>query len=126
MDNIVLKSETPVSPIMDNSIINRSPLNKFSDKEKNIQDQIEKLKQPGNSKADGDKMVQLQKEIEKTNGSTITQIQSNDFGKLIPADRSNPQLTDNLDISYLMYGDGNYVAGLAAQVEQTGATAGKI
>ena len=126
MDKFEIKSKTPSALKIDNSKINSSPSINFSDKEKLIQEMIEQLKLPGDTKAEGDKMVQLQKEIEKTNGSTVTQIQSNDFGKIIPADRSNPQLTDNLDFSYLMYGDGNYVAGLAAQVEQTGATAGKI
>ncbi|HMR40490.1 MAG TPA: hypothetical protein PKA90_08660, partial [Ignavibacteria bacterium] len=121
-----MNSQFPSALKIDNSVLMNSPFNDFSEKEKKILEKMEQLKQPGNSIPEGDNILKLQKEIEKTNGSTITRQEANDIGTIIPASNYSPLETDNLDFSYLMYGDGNYVAGIAAQVEQTGPTAGKI
>lgn len=126
MDNIKLKTESPAALKKDKSNLSQTPSYIFSDKEKQLQSEIEKLKQPGISKPEGEKFIQLQREIEKINGSTITKQEANDLGTIIPANRYNTEQTDNLSSSYILFGGGGLVAGLAAQVEQIGATAGKI
>ena len=98
--------------------------NIISAEDQEINDRMLQLKQPGNSEQNGDRILDLQRKLEKNNGSTVTMPAVNNFGTLIPA--VNQPDIDNLSYSYALKYANNYVAGLAAQVEQRGTTAGKI
>ncbi|MBS1519258.1 MAG: hypothetical protein JSS91_14330 [Bacteroidetes bacterium] len=117
----VLKNDN--SPL---SRLSKSNDDGLSATEKLISEKISEIKKSERSFSDGDKMIELQKEIEKTNGMTNTVSGKNDFGTLIPPDRFNPQETDNINLSYVIESENNLIAGLAAQVEQRGSSAGKI
>lgn len=115
-------------PVKINNI--RNPLtsgqeNIFTPEAQSLNEQILQLKQAGNNiPNNGEKIIALQKEMEKLTGATVTKQESNNFGTFIPAIHQ-PE-TDNLSYSYVLKYANNYVAGIAAQVEQRGATAGKI
>lgn len=119
-----IKAKYPLKIRNDNTPLSSVQGNINTSETQEINDKILQLKQPGYSERNGDKIIELQKEMEKNNGSTVTMPGVNNFGTLIPA-VNQPEI-DNLSYSYIVYDAGNYVAGIAAQVEQRGATAGKL
>lgn len=119
-----IKGKFPLKIIKENNPLSATPLNIVSQEDATIDLEMQQLKQPGNSEQNGEKILDLQKQLEKNNGQTVTVPGANNFGTLIPA-VSQPEL-DNLTYSYVVSNANNYVAGIAAQVEQRGSTAGKI
>lgn len=119
-----LKTKYPLRTKTENIPLTQTKENIVSQYAQSINDKILQLKQPGDAVKNGESILVLQKELEKINSSTVTRPGSNDFGTFVPA-VSNPE-TDNLSFSYVVSYANNYVASLAAQVEQRGTTAGKI
>ena len=119
-----LKAKYPIRTKTENIPLTQTKENIATQDAQSINDQILQLKQPGDAAKNGDRILDLQKELEKINGSTVTKSGTNNFGTFIPA--LNHQETDNLSYSYVLKYANNYVASIAAQVEQRGATAGKI
>jgi len=119
-----LKMKYPLRTKAENIPLTQTKENIATQDAQSINDQIQQLKQPGDAAKNGDRILDLQKELEKINGSTVTKPGTNNFGTFIPA--VNHQETDNLSYSYVLKYANNYVASIATQVEQRGATAGKI
>lgn len=108
-----------------NDSFSQTPANNFTQREIEIMNDMDKLKQDENS-VNGSKIIDLQKELETINGSTVTRQETSPIGTVIPASKFSPGQTDNLSHEYVLFNAGNYVAGIATQVEQRGPTAGKI
>jgi hypothetical protein len=119
--SVVHNQKTELKKITGN--FSQTPQNIYSVREAEIMDEMNRLKQMDNNS--GEKIVELQKKIEMTNGSSITKQESNSFGTLIPASHYGPE-TDNINLSYIISQADNYIGSLAVQIEQRGATAGKI
>ncbi|MEO8666212.1 MAG: hypothetical protein ABI462_12030 [Ignavibacteria bacterium] len=106
--------------------LEQTPQNNPSPQEAEIMNEMNRIKQTQNDTRAGDRIVDLQKELETMNGSTVTKPGTEPLGTIIPASHFSPQETDNLNFSNVIQYAYNYVAGLATQVEQRGPTAGKI
>ncbi|MBK8551552.1 MAG: hypothetical protein IPL53_11025 [Ignavibacteria bacterium] len=115
----------PVATQRINNSLSQTPQNNFTQREIEIMNEMNKLKQ-NESSVNGEQILELQRELEAVNSSTITRQETSPIGNLIPASRYSPEQTDNLSHSYILSNAGNYVAGIATQVEQRGPTAGKI
>ena len=126
VDEKVSKDSQPVILKKDSSPLSRTPFSNYSSQENEIIEQMNQIKRPDNFLQEGEKILELQKKLEATNGSTVTRQETNPIGTLIPANRYNPQETDDISSTTVFDYAGNYIFGIAAQVEQRGATAGKI
>ncbi len=116
----------PVTVKYENNNFSQTPVINYSQQELDIMQQMDQMKQSGNSANDGDKILELQKKLETLNGATVTREEPNQIGTLIPASNFNSQETDNITTSTVINYANNYIFGVAAQVEQRGPTAGKI
>lgn len=107
-----------------NSGLQQTPQNIFSEDEKQIMKRMEQIKNSDNGFPQGDVLLDLQKKIEKSNGTSYTDSSPLPFGTLIPASRLIGRQTDNL-VSTQIFNPNNVPLAKAFQVEQRGATAGK-
>jgi len=114
-----------VKLIKETNNFSQTPDNVHSQREIEIMEQMNLIKQPGSDIIEGERILDLQKRLETTNGSTITKQETNPMGRLIPGNIYNPLTTDNLTVSNIS-NPNNAIAGIAVQVEQRGATAGKL
>lgn len=105
--------------------LTETPVIIYNSEQKVLQDEMEKLKIPGDLEMNGEKIVQIQKQIENINGSTFTDQNPNPFGKLIRAEDLGFRPTQNLSNTSVLNPNNSPLA-TAIQVEQTGASAGKI
>lgn len=100
--------------------LSKTPQIQLSEKEIMLSEQINQLKQNGTSPSAGEKILELQRELESINGSTITKNESSIIGNVI---HPGPQ-TDNLSSNLIF--NSEYIVAYASQVEQRGAGSGKI
>jgi hypothetical protein len=108
----------------EDSPLTRTPENSLTQEESDVVAQMTELKELNSN--NGDKIVELQKKLESINGMTVTKQETNPIGSLIPARDYRPEETDNLSSIEVTSDGNNYITGIASQVEQRGATAGKI
>ena len=97
--------------------------NSFSSNELEIMEEMNRLKKQQDAGISGDKIVELQKKLESTNGSTVTKNESNTLCRMVLPGVVNPEV-DNLFSTNIF--SGWYVTGLATQVEQRGTGAGRV
>lgn len=121
-----VKDKQPVELKKENSPLEQTPVNLNSQRELEIMEQINQIKQTNNNSYEGDKILELQRKLETTNGSSITKTENENIGTIIPASRFETTQTDNINLSIIINYAYNYIGGIAVQVEQRGATAGKI
>lgn len=128
LDKNKKKQETPVRNLPSKITNSTGPLtktreNKMSVRKQELISEMEKIKSPDNPLNQGDRLLDLQKEIEKEDGSTITRNEelSRSFIKIVPS----PPQTEVLKTTPV-YERGMYHAAIATQVEQRGTTAGRI
>lgn len=117
--------DKPVPLIKQDIPLAQTPEETFTAEELEIMNQMEKLKKEDLS-SNGNEILNLQKRLENINGRTITRQESNPIGNIIPGANFNPSVTENLNSSVVIGDAGNYIGGIATQVEQRGTTAGKI
>lgn len=110
----------PVKTRFKGNPLSRTPVIESSEREQQLSEEIKKIKNPDNMMQEGNRIVELQKEIESTNGSTTTQRGSESFVKIVPPDPS----TDNVIYTHIF--DYDYMVASASQVEQRGANSGRV
>lgn len=110
----------PVKLIKDKSPLSKTPVFQRNEKTATLSERMDQIKQNTSSPEDGEKILELQKEIESINGSTVTQKENSFIGNVI-----YPGLqTDNLSSNEIF--NSEYIVAFASQVEQRGSDAGKI
>ncbi len=119
-DPAPMQKKFPVNLRQSQTPLQSTAQTKFSSQESSILAQMEQLKLHGTSSADAEKILELQKQLEGTNGSTVTKQETNPIGKII---YPGPE-RDNLSSTTILTGD--YMFACATQVEQRGTGAGKI
>lgn len=103
-----------------NSPLSKTPQVQLSQKELMLTEQINQIKQSGTSREDGEKILGLQRELESSNGSTLTKNESSIIGNVIYPGPG----TDNVSSNVIF--NSEYIVAFASQVEQRGTGTGKI
>ena len=101
----------------ENTNVSRTPEIQYSQSELDIINRMSEIKQ--NESGSGEDLVQLQKQLESSSGATSTKNAESSFCRMVlPSGRSA--------LSYFEIFNGGYIAATALQIEQRGATAGRI
>ena len=122
---VVQNEKQPVKLMKGINNFSKTPENIHTPQELDIISEMNQIKQPESNIIGGERILELQKRLEATNSSTITKQETNPMGRLIPGSIYNSGGTDNLNVSDII-NNYNSPVGIAVQVEQRGATAGKI
>ena len=101
----------------ENTNVSRTPEIQYSQSELDIINRMSEIKQ--NESGSGKDLVQLQKQLESSSGATSTKNAESSFCRMVlPSGRSA--------LSYFEIFNGGYIAASALQIEQRGATEGRI
>ena len=102
---------------MESADVSHSPEIQYSQSELEIVNRMSDIKQ--NESGTGEELVQLQKQLERSNGATVTKNAESSFCKMVPA-------SGKMNLSSTDIYNGLYIGGTEIQTEQRGSTAGRI